>query len=193
MRFQDKGVEDFVREAEAQGVNSFELAARQSEDTCHCGSPMRGSDHCPSCGCELWESYCDWKYNPAVEADCTAEDPNHPGLTCNLVVHGPLGHYALGYHWDSDTPAQAEIRAARTNPQGECTCYFQPSADGQTVTRGEDAHCPIAEHHSQVTQAELNAFADAVEDYVRAFDREEEPARLRYEAQDLLARFGGQA
>lgn len=29
------------------------------EETCHCGSPMRGSDHCPWCGCEQWERTCD--------------------------------------------------------------------------------------------------------------------------------------
>jgi len=27
-------------------------------ETCHCGSPMRGSDHCPWCGCEEMESTC---------------------------------------------------------------------------------------------------------------------------------------
>lgn len=24
-----------------------------------CTAPMRGSDHCPECGCEEYESYCD--------------------------------------------------------------------------------------------------------------------------------------
>ena len=28
------------------------------EDECHCGAPMCGSDHCPLCGCEQYESYC---------------------------------------------------------------------------------------------------------------------------------------
>lgn len=26
---------------------------------CHCGSEMHGSDHCPTCGCEEYESTCD--------------------------------------------------------------------------------------------------------------------------------------
>lgn len=25
-------------------------------EICHCGSPMRGSDHCPHCGCEQYET-----------------------------------------------------------------------------------------------------------------------------------------
>lgn len=31
------------------------------ESWCHCGSPMRDSDHCPVCGCEEFESVCDHK------------------------------------------------------------------------------------------------------------------------------------
>jgi hypothetical protein len=27
-----------------------------TEDHCHCGSHYNGSDHCPSCGCEQYES-----------------------------------------------------------------------------------------------------------------------------------------
>lgn len=37
----------------------------QTATTCHCGSPMRGSDHCPECGCEEYESYCQHTYDPA--------------------------------------------------------------------------------------------------------------------------------
>jgi hypothetical protein len=34
--------------------------ARQvMSETCHCGSPMGGSDHCPDCMCEEMESWCD--------------------------------------------------------------------------------------------------------------------------------------
>ena len=33
-------------------------------DTCHCGSPMRGSDHCPACLCEQFECTCDHVYVP---------------------------------------------------------------------------------------------------------------------------------
>jgi hypothetical protein len=28
-------------------------------NTCHCGMPMRGSDHCPGCGCEQYEAVCE--------------------------------------------------------------------------------------------------------------------------------------
>ena len=34
-------------------------AARQDSETCHCGAGMDGSDHCPACGCEAFESFCD--------------------------------------------------------------------------------------------------------------------------------------
>jgi hypothetical protein len=125
-------------------------------------------------------------------AGCTSEDPEHPGLSCNLVAgHGP-DHYALGYRWSDLTPAQQVIVAARSNPQGECTCYFEPSADGQTVTRGEDAHCPIAEHHQ--VPAELNAFINAIIDYVAAYDDcESDRPRLLAESRELLTRMGAQA
>jgi hypothetical protein len=33
------------------------------DETCHCGSPMRGSDHCPWCGCEEHESWCDDRWD----------------------------------------------------------------------------------------------------------------------------------
>jgi hypothetical protein len=28
-------------------------------ERCHCGADFAGSDHCPHCGCEQYESYCD--------------------------------------------------------------------------------------------------------------------------------------
>lgn len=30
-----------------------------TEDTCHCGASYGGSDHCPACYCEQYESVCD--------------------------------------------------------------------------------------------------------------------------------------
>jgi hypothetical protein len=30
---------------------------------CHCGSPMRDSDHCPWCGCEENEGWCDERWD----------------------------------------------------------------------------------------------------------------------------------
>ena len=29
---------------------------RDSEDRCHCGAQYHGSDHCPECGCEQYET-----------------------------------------------------------------------------------------------------------------------------------------
>jgi hypothetical protein len=33
-----------------------------SERRCHCGARFNGSDHCPQCGCEQYERYCDALY-----------------------------------------------------------------------------------------------------------------------------------
>src|SRR4051812_25587461 len=32
------------------------MARRDTETTCHCGASYQGSDHCPQCGCEQYES-----------------------------------------------------------------------------------------------------------------------------------------
>lgn len=34
------------------------------DNFCHCGAPMRGSDHCPFCGCEQFEAFCGERYGP---------------------------------------------------------------------------------------------------------------------------------
>jgi hypothetical protein len=44
------------------------------EDTCHCGAPLAGSDHCPSCGCEQYESYCDAVYDPGPVTDYLSDE-----------------------------------------------------------------------------------------------------------------------
>lgn len=36
----------------------------QGVERCHCGSRMNGSDHCPECGCEEYESRCDHQVTP---------------------------------------------------------------------------------------------------------------------------------
>jgi hypothetical protein len=33
-----------------------------SAERCHCGRDMEGSDHCPFCGCEIFERYCNAHY-----------------------------------------------------------------------------------------------------------------------------------
>lgn len=46
-----------------------------TETTCHCGGNYAGSDHCPACGCEQYESYaCEdasepYRFNPADHLD----------------------------------------------------------------------------------------------------------------------------
>jgi hypothetical protein len=49
----------------------------QTSETCHCGSPMDGSDHCPNCYCEAWESYCEQVFVP---------EPHCETCTCALAA-----------------------------------------------------------------------------------------------------------
>ena len=42
-------------------------------DTCHCGSPMKGQDHCPYCFCEQFERTCDMVF-PTVASAASADD-----------------------------------------------------------------------------------------------------------------------
>jgi hypothetical protein len=44
-----------------------EQVIAELDELCHCGSPMRGSDHCPFCGCEEYEAYCDEDWTPGQE------------------------------------------------------------------------------------------------------------------------------
>ena len=40
---------------------------RDSETTCHCGAAYEGSDHCPECYCEQYESGdCGHRVRPAM-------------------------------------------------------------------------------------------------------------------------------
>ena len=47
-----------------EGVLTGNRGTGYEERTCHCGSPMRGSDHCPDCMCEENESWCDHVHVP---------------------------------------------------------------------------------------------------------------------------------
>ena len=40
-------------------------------DRCHCGREMEGSDHCPFCGCEVYERYCNAHYASGKHPDRT--------------------------------------------------------------------------------------------------------------------------
>lgn len=42
-----------------------------SERRCHCGKRFDGADHCPYCGCEQWERYCDASYEAGFAARST--------------------------------------------------------------------------------------------------------------------------
>jgi hypothetical protein len=54
------------------------------EDVCHCGSPMRGSDHCPHCGCEQYET--------SLVRDCTVQyDRDYGEDDPRLGSDTPLG------------------------------------------------------------------------------------------------------
>ena len=38
------------------GTDHTRPSMKDTETTCHCGTPYNGSDHCPACGCEQYES-----------------------------------------------------------------------------------------------------------------------------------------
>lgn len=41
-----------------------------------CTAPMNGSDHCPECGCEEYESYCEMgDFNRVADATARAFEP----------------------------------------------------------------------------------------------------------------------
>lgn len=43
-----------------------EQAVEALSEHCHCGSPMRGSDHCPFCFCEEGQGHCEERYDGQV-------------------------------------------------------------------------------------------------------------------------------
>jgi len=59
----------------------------QTPGTCHCGSPMRGSDHCPACGCEEYEATCDLVFvPPPAVSDLVAEGSVRDGMLADEVA-----------------------------------------------------------------------------------------------------------
>lgn len=50
------------------------LAPAADLDTCHCGAPLHGSDHCTFCFCEQFESTCDATYEPEADDDLEDDD-----------------------------------------------------------------------------------------------------------------------
>ena len=55
-----------------------------TERRCHCGARFNGSDHCPFCGCEQYERYCDAAFDadrpdhglPATQTWCAGDRAN---------------------------------------------------------------------------------------------------------------------
>lgn len=45
-------------------------ANRTTEETCHCGAAFNGSDHCWPCGCEQWETECNFTHDPETCDTC---------------------------------------------------------------------------------------------------------------------------
>jgi hypothetical protein len=56
-----------------------------SERTCHCGAHFDGSDHCPFCGCEQYERYCD----AIAAANVPASQSWMPGQRSNSYAPNP--------------------------------------------------------------------------------------------------------
>jgi len=46
-----------LRDAWHKDVHALLRYEPDTETHCHCGAAYEGSDHCPSCGCEQYESY----------------------------------------------------------------------------------------------------------------------------------------
>ena len=42
-----------------------------TETHCHCGAQRGSSDHCECCGCEEFETVCDWTCSDAASEDHT--------------------------------------------------------------------------------------------------------------------------
>lgn len=58
-----------------------------TETTCHCAAPFNGSDHCPECGCEQFEAYCDHIWDgttPRDEFGCAMTDKQYHAV--NAVI-----------------------------------------------------------------------------------------------------------
>jgi len=47
-----------------------------TEYVCHCGADYDGSDHCPHCYCERFESSCDVDYNTDKYSEMSDEELN---------------------------------------------------------------------------------------------------------------------
>lgn len=69
-------IQDFRR-----NENEERMRRNEDEGLCHCGHPLFGSDHCPLCGCEEYESYCDTNYHDSANGRVTCDCPHHDSIT----------------------------------------------------------------------------------------------------------------
>jgi hypothetical protein len=53
------------------------IARNEDAGLCHCGHSKFRSDHCPLCGCEEYESYCDTVYHDSPTGRAECECPFH--------------------------------------------------------------------------------------------------------------------
>lgn len=56
-------------------------------DRCHCGREMEGSDHCPFCGCELYERYCNAYYPAGKHPTASWMPSDGRGISARYVTH----------------------------------------------------------------------------------------------------------
>jgi hypothetical protein len=64
-----------VTKVTAQALAGLNAGApRQDSETCHCGAGMHGADHCPVCGCEAFESFCDLDYRATLRMELVTFD-----------------------------------------------------------------------------------------------------------------------
>ncbi len=67
---------------------------QDTEHQCHCGAEYRGSDHCPECYCEQYESTCDHQSVGEPCAEC-------------------------GERFNHETTGRCPVCTATTDPRGE--------------------------------------------------------------------------
>jgi len=66
-------------------------ASNQETDTdtgrCHCRREMEGRDHCPFCGCEEYERYCNAHYPSGKHPTATWMPHEARGISRRYVTH----------------------------------------------------------------------------------------------------------
>lgn len=70
--------------SEAAAIRAYQEIEKQErwdrnekEGLCHCGHNLFDSDHCPLCGCEQYEAYCDTTYHDSPIGRAACDCPYH--------------------------------------------------------------------------------------------------------------------